>query len=75
MAILEDKKLCILDFISPIHLITLDIDKTFFNITVAKSRMQNYVFSQEFAIIILNHNRVQQILVLICRHYKTYTKN
>ncbi len=66
MAILDDRKLCALDLIPSIHLIAPDIDETFLDATAAKSRIQDYAFSQEFPVVTLNHDRVRRILVLVC---------
>ncbi len=75
MATLEDKNLRALDLILSTHLIALDIDETFLDVTVAKSRIQDYVFSQRFALVTLNHDQVRRILVLICTQHGTNTKN
>lgn len=54
MATLEDRKLRALDLISSTHLIAPNIDETFLDATAAKSRIQDYVFSQGFAVVTLN---------------------
>ena len=66
MATLDDRKLRALDLIPSTHLIAPDIDKTFLDATAAKSRIQDYAFSQEFSVVTLNHDRVRQIWVLVC---------
>ncbi len=75
MTTLEDRKLRALDLISSTHLIAPDIDETFLDVTVAKSRIQDYALSQGFAVVTLNHDRVRRILVLVCTQYGTHTKN
>ena len=75
MATLEDRKLRALDLIPPTHLVAPDIDETFLDATAAKSRIQDYAFSQGFAVVTLNHDRVRRILVLVCIQYGTHTKN
>ena len=75
MATLEDRKLRALDLILSTYLIAPDIDETFLDATVAKSRIQDYAFSQGFAVVTLNHDRVWQILVLVSTQYGTHTKN
>ncbi len=75
MATLKDRKLRALDLIPSTHLIAPDIDETFLDVTVAKSRIQDYAFSQGFAVVTLNHDRVQQILILVCTQHRTHTKN
>ncbi len=75
MAIFEDRKLRALALIPSTHLIAPDIDETFLDATVAKSRIQDYAFSQGFAVVTLNHDRVRQILVLVCTQHGTHTKN
>ncbi len=75
MATLEDKKLRALDLILSTYLIAPDIDETFLDATVAKSRIQDYAFSQRFAVVTLNHDRVRKILVLLCTQHGTNTKN
>ncbi len=75
MATLEDRKLHALDLIPSTHLITLDIDETFLDATAAKSRIQDYEFSQGFTFVTLNYNRVRRILVLVCTQHGTDIKN
>ena len=75
MATLADKKLRALDLIPSTHLIAPDIDETFLDATVAKRGIQDYAFSQEFAVVTPNHDRVRQILVLVCIQHGTHTKN
>lgn len=75
MATLEDRKLRTLDLIPSTHLIAPDIDETFLDATVAKSRIQDYAFSQGFAVVTLSHDRVRRILVLVCKQHRTHTKN
>lgn len=56
MATLEDRKLRALDLIPSTHLTALDIDETFLDATVAKSRIQDYAFSQGIAVVTLSHD-------------------
>ena len=75
MATLEDRKLRALDLIPNPHLIAPTINETFVDSTVAKNRVQDFAFSQGFAVVTLTHDRTRQILVLACTQHGSQTKN
>ena len=56
MATLEDRKSRALDLIPTPHLTNPNISKMFVDSAIAKSRVQNFAFSQRFVMVTFNHN-------------------
>lgn len=75
MAILEDRKSRALDLIPNPHLTDPNISETFVDSAVAKSRVQDFAFSQGFAVVTLSHDQIRRILVLACTQHGSHTKN
>lgn len=75
MATLEDRKLRALNLIPDTHFSPPSIEETFLDSAIAKNRVQDYAFSQGFAVITLTHDKTRQILVLACTQHGSHTKN
>lgn len=57
------------------HLLPLYEGEPFATAVDAKDRFQDYAFSQGFAIVIHNHEKTRQIIVLECTQHRSHTKN
>lgn len=75
MATLADRRLRALDQIPDDHLLPPYEGKPFAGAADAKERVQDYAFSEGFASVIHNHDKVRQILVLECTQHRSQTKN
>lgn len=75
MTTLEDRKSRALDLIPTLHLTDPNISETFVDSAVAKSRVQDFAYSQEFAVVTLSHDQTRRILVLVCTQHGSHTKN
>ena len=74
MATLADRKLRALERILDDHLIPPYEGEPFASAINAKERVQDYAFSQGFAIVINNHDKIRQIIVLECTQHWSQTK-
>ena len=75
MATLADRKSRALERIPDDHLLPPYEREPFATAVDAKDRVQKYAFSQGFAIVMYNHDKTRQIVVLECTQHRSHTKN
>lgn len=75
MATLADRRSRALERIPDDHLIPPYEGEPFTTAIDAKDRVQDYAFSQEFAIVTHNYDKIRQIIVLECTQHRSHTKN